>query len=137
MAPVSTTRVTSVARSGNVSTFRPACFARDSRSKDEAEDAFYPQPFGLQMEWTVGRGPQLDLNQGVISTKPLYGGYVQAMYKLDHPTYGTLIPYAKWQPFLALELTVAYSRIKRTNLAEAPYRTVRGNLFRVQLQTHY
>jgi hypothetical protein len=148
-------------------TFTPT----DQSSRDGANDQraavhaiYYPQPFGLQAEWTVGRSPQLDLSKGVISTKPLQGGYVQAMYKVDHPAFGTLIPYAKWQtfrgaskfdnnapamrvneieigaewqPFPALELTAAYSRMKRTNLADAPYEPVKGNMFRVQLQTNY
>lgn len=125
---------------------------------------YYPQPFGLQAEWTMGRGPQLDMINGIIGTRPLRGGYVQAMYKVDHPTLGTLIPYAKWQsywgtskfdtnspqmrvneleigaewqPFSALKLTAAYAQMQRTNLADAPYRTVKGNLVRFQLQANY
>ncbi|KVL46583.1 porin [Burkholderia cepacia] len=125
---------------------------------------YYPQPFGLQAEWTVGRGPQLDLANGIIGTRSLHGGYVQAMYKFDHPSVGSVIPYVKWQtyrgaskfdtnnprmrvneleigtewrPFDALELTAAYSRMRRTDLSEAPYRTVAGNLLRFQLQVNY
>lgn len=124
---------------------------------------YYPQPFGLQAEWTVGRGPQLDLTQRGIVSKSLRGGYVQAMYKLDTRS-GTLFPYLKWQkyrgaskfdtnaPFMrldetevglewqpssALEIAIAYANMRRTDVGVAPYRQVKGDLLRVQLQVNY
>lgn len=64
----------------------------------------YPQPFGLQSEWTWGKTPGLDINKGAngtIEEQSLKGGYVQAMYKIDNfkflDTNGTLIPFIKWQ----------------------------------------
>ncbi|WP_266169599.1 porin [Dyella subtropica] len=125
---------------------------------------YYPQPFGLQAEWTVGRGPQLDLAEGRIRTRSLRGGYVQAMYKFDSGSTGTWMPYIKWQsyrgaskfdtntphmlvnetelgvewqPNTAVEIAVAYANMHRTNVSEAPYRRVRGDLLRVQLQVNY
>ncbi|SFR94667.1 Phosphate-selective porin [Dyella sp. OK004] len=125
---------------------------------------YYPQPFGLQAEWTTGRGPQLDLGKRQIATRSLRGGYVQAMYKIDHGTIGTLKPYVKWQtyrgaskfdtnaprmlvnetevgvewqPSSAVELAVAYANMRRTNVSEAPYRRVMGDLLRLQLQVNY
>ncbi len=66
----------------------------------------YPQPFGLQGEWTWGNTPGLDVNKGTngtIEKKSLNGGYLQAMYKIDNfhffDTNGVLIPFIKWQYF--------------------------------------
>jgi hypothetical protein len=78
----------------------------------------YPQPFGLEGEWTWGKTPGLDTSDvvnesaatlakptpfanGVISAQKLNGGYIQASYKVDHfkvgDTDGTLIPFIKYQ----------------------------------------
>ncbi len=56
---------------------------------------YYPQPFGFQSEWTVGRGPALNDAQTNVSDAPLYGGYAMAMYrhKLEK---GELLPFARW-----------------------------------------
>jgi hypothetical protein len=48
----------------------------------ELQLVLYPQPFGLQLEYNVGRGPELEGK--VIREKPLQGGYVMAMYKIGH-----------------------------------------------------
>ena len=121
----------------------------------------YPQPFGLQAEWNWGVTPQISNNYKTITSASLNGGYVQAMYKFDH-FYGTWIPYAKWQyyrgaekfannapyvrlneveagiewqPLPELELTMAYSNMNRTNVANL-YQA-NGNLLRMQLQWNY
>jgi phosphate-selective porin len=63
----------------------------------------YPQPFGLQSEWTWGKTPGLDRAQNRIEEKSLNGGYVQAMYKIDNvhilDTDSTFIPFVRWQYF--------------------------------------
>ena len=63
----------------------------------------YPQPFGLQGEWTWGKTPGLDIAANEIQEKSLNGGYLQAMYKIDNfqffDTNGTLIPFVRWQYF--------------------------------------
>jgi hypothetical protein len=63
----------------------------------------YPMPFGLQGEWNWGKTPGLDAASGVVKEQKLDGGYVQAMYKIDHvkvgDTDGTLIPFVRWQYF--------------------------------------
>ncbi|WP_266158127.1 porin [Dyella silvatica] len=148
-------------------TFTPVDTSPVQGSKDQraaVHAIYYPQPFGLQAEWTVGRGPQLDLSKGTISTRPLRGGYVQAMYKIDHHAFGTIIPYIKWQtykgaskfdtnaprmlvnetevgvewqPSSVLEIAVAYANMRRTRVSTAPYNTVRGDLLRFQLQINY
>lgn len=55
----------------------------------------YPQPFGFQTEWTVGRGPSLSESQTDIQSRSLSGGYAMAMYKIDD-FHGTWIPYVRW-----------------------------------------
>ncbi|MEE7561320.1 porin, partial [Xanthomonas sp. Kuri4-2] len=124
---------------------------------------YYPQPFGLQAEWTVGRGPQLDPATRQLRTRSLRGGYVQAMYKLDG-SYGSLMPYLKWQtyrgaakfennaprmqvdeweagvewqPMDALEIAFSYANMRRTDATTAPYPVVEGDLLRLQLQVNY
>jgi len=58
---------------------------------------YYPQPWGLQAEWNWGRGPGLNDAQTVVEERALNGGYVQTMYKYDHPCYGTFFPYFRYQ----------------------------------------
>lgn len=103
---------------------------------------WYPQPFGLQAEWNWGTTPGLDLASNSIVEKSLSGGYVQAMYKIEH-RFGTFLPFVKWQYFdgankaetnaplndvndleigvewqiaAPLELAAIYHRMKRNNL---------------------
>jgi Phosphate-selective porin O and P len=119
----------------------------------------YPQPFGLQAEWNWGRGPQLNAARTRIEENSLQGGYVQTMYKWDN-----IMPYVRWQEYYggrknvnnspfnvvretelgveyqinrALELTVAYSWMKRTNTQTAPYPIEDGQVVRFQLQWNY
>jgi hypothetical protein len=140
----------------------PAEGATDERIAVHA--IYYPQPFGLQAEWTVGRGPQLDLDQGTIGTRSLRGGYVQAMYKYDNSRTGSWIPYLKWQtyrgaskfdtnnprmrvdetefgiewqPYNAIEITMAYANMRRSSVSASPYPLLSGELFRMQLQVNY
>ena len=119
----------------------------------------YPQPFGLQAEWNWGRGPELNAAGTAVREADLQGGYVQAMYKWDN-----VIPYVRWQQYAggkknrinspfnvvretelgveyqinrALELTVAYAWMKRTDPTAAPYAIHDGQLVRFQLQWNY
>jgi hypothetical protein len=107
---------------------------------------------------------------GRIERQKLEGGYVQAMYKIDDVfgTKGTMFPYVKWQTYngawkaaanaprvqvdeveagveyqinKALELTVAYSTMSRTNVADAAkadfLKQATGDMIRTQLQFNY
>ena len=56
----------------------------------------YPQPFGLEAEWNVGRGPQLSSDLRRIETAALQGGYVQLNYHAKNDT-GTWFPFTRWQ----------------------------------------
>lgn len=125
----------------------------------------FPQPFGLQAEWTWGETPTLDTNgTGSVRRQSLSGGYVQAMYKIDKVFRedGVLIPYVKWQTYdgaykaannaprvkvdewevgleyqimKAIEVTLAYSDMKRTNVSNLGVAS--GDLVRAQLQWNY
>lgn len=56
----------------------------------------YPQPFGLEAEWNIGRGPQISSDLRRIGTKSLQGGYVQLNYHAKNST-GTWFPFTRWQ----------------------------------------
>ena len=119
----------------------------------------YPQPFGIQTEWNWGRGPELNAARTRVEESSLQGGYVQAMYKWDN-----VMPYVRWQQYYggrknvtnapsnvvretevgleyqfnkALELTVAYAWMNRTDNSTAPYVMRDGELVRFQLQWNY
>lgn len=105
----------------------------------------YPKPFGLQTEWTWGIAPTLQIDPSKqlawIESKNVWGGYVQAHYKIDH-FYGGWMPYARfetynggskfdnnspniserlwefgveYQPWPEVEVTAAYDLINTTN----------------------
>ena len=124
----------------------------------------YPRPFGIQAEWNWGRGPQFDPLSQTIRTSDLRGGYVQAMVKLDTEKLGTVFPYGRWQhyrggwkagvnaprletdelefgvewqPWKALEITLAYARMNRTEADERRTGRAEGSLFRSQIQWNY
>lgn len=124
----------------------------------------YPQPIGVQAEWTWGKGPQWDpLLPGIRSSKA-QGGYVQVMYNLGDIGLGKLIPYGRWQHyrggwkaatnaprletdeielglewqvFSALELTLAYANMKRAEADERRTGRAEGDLIRTQVQFNY
>ncbi len=57
---------------------------------------YYPQPFGFQAEWTVGRGPSLNEAETAVIDRSLYGGYAMAMYRLEFEDGQELLPFARW-----------------------------------------
>lgn len=145
-------------RNGSVS----AVAYKDNRAGLHA--ILYPRPIGIQAEWNWGKGPEYDLATQSIRTKPLSGGYVQTMVRLPMDDFGTLMPYARWQhyrggwkastnaprletdelelglewqPWKALELTVAYARMKRAEADERRTGRAEGDLIRTQLQWNY
>jgi hypothetical protein len=124
----------------------------------------YPQPFGVQAEWNVGRGPEMDLATRTITEQRLEGGYVQAMYRAQFDGQ-TLIPFvrghrydggkkletdarthevrelnvgAEWLPFPAFELTTEYvASDRRQEDAARPVNRQKGRFLRVQAQFNY
>jgi hypothetical protein len=56
----------------------------------------YPQPFGFQAEYNVGKGPQYNPRNNTIETRRLHGGYAQAMYMRKYQGQ-TFTPFARYQ----------------------------------------
>jgi hypothetical protein len=124
----------------------------------------YPQPFGIQTEWTWGTGPEFDPVTNSIQEKPLSGGYVMAMYRVRQSPLGPFIPFGRWQtfrggwkaalnsprletdefelglefqPIRPLELTLSYSHMKRREADERRTGQAEGDVLRAQLQWNY
>ena len=57
---------------------------------------YYPQPFGFQAEWTVGRGPSLNEAHTEVIDRSLYGGYGMFIYRYQTECYGEIIPFVRW-----------------------------------------
>ena len=58
---------------------------------------YYPQPFGFQSEFTVGKGPQFNPSTRTIDNRTLKGGYAQTMYMKKLPNSQTLTPFYRFQ----------------------------------------
>jgi hypothetical protein len=126
---------------------------------------WYPQPFGLEAEWNVGRGPELSSDRTRINTSFLHGGYVQLNYRRQTPI-GEFFPFVRWNyfdgarkfadnapedkvneldvgfeyaPWREIELTVAYSRtFERTNTRRSSFEeTEDANRLGVQVQFRF
>jgi hypothetical protein len=124
----------------------------------------YPQPFGVQAEWNVGRGPEADPTARAIASRSLSGGYVQAMYRA-RVAGRTVVPFARaqrydggkkletdarsyrvreleigveWLPAAAIELTAMYTiSDRRFEDVERPVNRQRGRLLRLQAQVNF
>jgi len=60
----------------------------------------FPQPFGLQAEYTVGRGPELNQARTEVVTGSLRGGYIQAFYNYKCDTYcQNIFPFVRVQEY--------------------------------------
>lgn len=60
----------------------------------------YPQPFGLQAEYTIGRGPELNTDRTEIVTGNVRGGYVQLFYHYKCDTFClSVFPYVRYQEY--------------------------------------
>ena len=102
-----------------------------------ANFVWYPQPFGMELEWTVGEGPESQVaydsfgrgkvrrNNGTFDTlaasnttstgiEKLHGGYVLFNYKAD-TDYGTIIPFTRWSYFDGARKFVAGSPTQKVN----------------------
>lgn len=126
---------------------------------------WYPQPFGVEAEWMVGEGPQLNSGFTQITSEFLHGGYVQLNYRKPMD-YGVLFPFTRWNfydggrkfgvnspaskvneldfglewsPWPEVELTLIYTRsFQRTNTRTFPYAdTVDANRVGMQVQWNF
>lgn len=153
-----TNRVQPEVRTGGVSA---TAFADD---RVGLHAILYPAPLGFQAEWNWGRGPEYDRTLRAITTRPIHGGYVQAMARVRQSPVGPFMPYARWQtyrggwkaavnaprletdeielgiefqPVPALELTLAYARMERAEADERRLGRAEGDVIRTQLQLNY
>jgi Phosphate-selective porin O and P len=123
---------------------------------------YYPQPFGFQMEYNIGQGPDYNKTSGNVETRELKGGYVQVNYQtiLNEDRYFPYVRYqeyeggrkldngnhmetrelefgTEWQPNSALELTVAYAISDRKVESATSTTDETGQLLRLQAQFNY
>lgn len=123
----------------------------------------YPQPFGIQAEYTVGVGPTYNSVTDSIEVAPLQGGYATLSYiaKIKNQT---LIPFARyqyydggkklekdarhyvvsefeigveWQPIKNFELTAVYTYSDRKYLDHTTNYAEFGQLIRLQAQLNF
>jgi hypothetical protein len=59
----------------------------------------YPQPWGLEAEWTTGQGPQLNDARTSIGQSYLNGGYVLLNYRHKYGQESELLPFVRWNYF--------------------------------------
>jgi Phosphate-selective porin O and P len=126
---------------------------------------WYPQPFGFEAEWNVGRGPRLSDDLTSIDDADLQGGYLMANYRAK-TDWGEIFPFVRWQyydggrkfgrnapgteineidvgfefsPWAEVELALMYTHsFKRTNTRDFPYNTIEdANRLAFQLQWNY
>jgi hypothetical protein len=124
----------------------------------------YPQPFGLQAEYNVGRGPEFIPELMRVQNMPLEGGYVLASYFLKVQKH-LLIPFfrwhyyeggkkheidatkhrvneqeigVEWQPHQNFELVMMYTFSDRTfENYDNPVNRQKGRLLRIQAQVNF
>ncbi len=59
----------------------------------------YPQPWGIEAEWTTGQGPQLNAERTAVTTQSLHGGYIMVNYRHKYGEQSEFIPYVRWNYF--------------------------------------
>jgi hypothetical protein len=124
----------------------------------------YPQPFGFQGEYNIGKGPEFNPTTMATETKTLSGGYAQLMYrkKIGHDYLIPFVKYqyyeggkkqeidarryivkdleigAEWQIKDYCELTAIYTISDRVfEDAKLPINHQTGNLLRLQMQFNF
>jgi hypothetical protein len=124
----------------------------------------YPQPFGLQAEYNVGRGPEFNPGTNTIETQPLHGGYLMLNYRVRYQQQ-QFFPFARvqyydggkkherdarsynvreaelgveWQPLACFELVAMYTlSARRFEDFQRPDNQQRGRLLRLQAQLNF
>lgn len=126
----------------------------------------YPQPFGFETEWTVGKGPEISKDYSTIEEKSLYGGYALINYRIKTEAGGDLFPFLRWQtydggrkfgrnaphsrvreldvgvefaPWKEVEFSAMYTySFERANTNDFPYSSVRdASRLGLQVQVNY
>lgn len=143
---------------------RAASFNKDSYEGRQAVSfVLYPQPFGIQAEYNIGRGPKYSPDKNRIVQDDLEGGYAIINYQFEHggDRFFPFVRYqefeggrklenaalgrvrewemgTEWQPNPAFELTASYALSDRLFHAKAGERShEKGNLIRLQAQFNY
>ena len=124
----------------------------------------YPKPFGIQAEYTIGKGPEYDAGKDSILTKNLKGGYVTLSYIIKIKKH-IIIPFVRastyqggkkheldarsyrvdeieggieYQPFKNFEFTAAYMYSDRTTSDRTKENNYQfGSLLRLQAQLNF
>ncbi len=95
--------------------------ALDYKFKDQRAGAtfvLYPQPFGIQAEYNIGRGPEYDKEANAIDTKSLQGGYVTLSYKanLKEHVLFPFVQYFKYEGGKKFELDARSYNVEELNI---------------------
>ncbi|MFO0663674.1 MAG: porin [Polyangiaceae bacterium] len=123
-----------------------------------ASMTLYPKPIGLQAEYNIGRGPELEGK--VVREKFLHGGYAMVMARYEHKDLGAFVPFVRyqyyrggrksdtsapssevkelevgleWQIVRPVEVTASYMKAERTTNGK----TETGDFVRLQCQLNY
>lgn len=124
----------------------------------------YPQPFGFQAEYNIGKGPEFQSSDSSIQLTNLNGGYVQCMYLFKYKKH-QFVPFVRyqifkggkkqetdsrsfdvkdfeagieWSPIANFELTAEYTiSSRRYEDFEKPINFQKGNLLRLQAQFNF
>jgi hypothetical protein len=59
----------------------------------------FPQPWGIEAEWTTGQGPMLNDAGTRIEECNLEGGYIQTSYRYQYGEASEFIPFLRWNYF--------------------------------------
>ena len=59
----------------------------------------YPQPWGIEAEWTTGQGPQLNDARTSVTSESLQGGYIMVNYRHKYGEQSEFIPFVRWNYF--------------------------------------
>jgi len=129
-----------------------------------ASFVLYPQPFGIQAEYNVGKGPEFNKATDSIEVRDLKGGYITMTYLLKYKNH-IIIPFCRmhtyqggkkheldarsydvkeiesgveWQPIKNFELTMMYTiSERRFEDYKAQNNLQKGNLLRIQAQLNF
>lgn len=129
-----------------------------------ASFVLYPQPFGIQAEYNIGKGPEFNKATDSIEVRDLKGGYITMAYLIRHKKQ-VIIPFCRmhtyqggkkheldarsydvkeiepgveWQPIKNFELTVMYTiSERRFEDFKAQNNLQKGNLLRIQAQLNF
>ena len=124
----------------------------------------FPQPFGIQAEYNIGKGPEFNKQSDSIETRKLKGGYVTLSYMKNIGNH-VIIPFTRyqfydggkkhekdarsytvkefeigieWQPVKAFELVVMYTMSERRFEDFSKQDNLqKGNLLRIQAQVNF